>query len=62
MGLVPCCRFALLPNTPMSRPKLPRSVRKFIRMEKARIRRTVKDPTTLALRIQALVEKYHSAA
>lgn len=46
----------------MSRSKLPRSVRKFIRMEKARIRRTIKDPAELARRIQELVEKYHSAA
>lgn len=46
----------------MSRSKLPRSLRKFIRMEKARIRRTIKDPTELARSIQALVEKYHRAA
>jgi hypothetical protein len=46
----------------MSRPKLPRSLRKYIREEKARIRRTVKDPAEVARRIQALVEKYHHAA
>lgn len=46
----------------MSRSKLPRSLRKFIRMEKARIRRTIKDPAELARRMQELVEKYHSAA
>lgn len=40
--------------------KLPKSVRKFIREEKARIRRAVHDPAERERRIRALGERWTS--
>ncbi|MEW6611102.1 MAG: hypothetical protein AB1352_05815 [Patescibacteria group bacterium] len=46
----------------MARRKLPRSIRKYLRLEKARIRRTIADLQEQERRIMELVTRYHSAS
>ena len=45
----------------MSRSPLPRSIRKHIRLEKARIRRTAPSTEAAAERIQAFLVRYSGA-
>ncbi len=44
----------------MPNPRLPKSLRKFVRKEKARLRREISDPAEAEQKIAELIARLHS--